>query len=61
MTIKIHLLAHSGCVDWSGGDSCASVLAVFGQSTSVGDTNGDGVVNLSDLNAVLGAFGTDCQ
>jgi hypothetical protein len=37
------------------------VLANFGQQTDVGDTNGDGVVDLADLNAVLAAFGEICE
>jgi hypothetical protein len=28
--------------------------------TCVGDANGDGVINLADLNAVLAAFGSAC-
>ncbi len=37
------------------------VLANFGQSTDAGDANGDGVVDLTDLNAILGVFGSGCE
>lgn len=42
-------------------DDLNLVLTNFGQTTSTGDTNYDGIVNLDDLNAVLTAFGTVCN
>jgi hypothetical protein len=40
--------------------SSGAILAVRSNPMCFGDANGDGVVDLADLNAVLAAFGQAC-